>query len=86
MQSGAIPITDKRGIISHFTRRTAAAPEAAILQEGKPINRSLLGFLLQADLANDVDEISSLEGQLVWLIGRAVPQTLVVVSVIFGPG
>lgn len=86
MQSGAIPITDKRGIISYFTRHAEAAPEAAILYEGKTINRSLLGFLLQADLADDVDEISSLEGQLVWLIGRAVPQTLVVVSVIFGPG
>ncbi len=28
---------------------------------------------VDADLANDVDEISSLEGQLVWLVGLAIP-------------
>lgn len=41
------------------------------LQEAK--KKSVLRLLLQSDLANDVDEISPLEGQLVWLIGQAVP-------------
>lgn len=34
------------------------------------------------DLADDVDEIPLLEGQLVGLVGLAVPHTLVVVCVI----
>lgn len=33
-------------------------------------------------LVKDVDEVSSLEGQLVWLISLAVPQALVVVRII----
>lgn len=39
----------------------------------KTNKKKLLGPLLQSDLANDVDEISSLEGQLIWLVSKAVP-------------
>lgn len=46
------------------------------------VNRGILTLLLSADLADDVDQVSSLEVQLVGLISHAVPQALVVVGVI----
>lgn len=49
----------------------------------KSCEKSLLfSAAADADLADDVDEISSLEGQLIRLVALAVPQTLVVVGIL----
>ena len=41
--------------------------------------------LVDADLTDDVDEVTSLEGQLVRLVCLTVPQALVVIGIVYGP-
>lgn len=80
-----------RSIITHSATSSFPVIAGVIVSETSPRKKpGNLGFMRQnnrsvldaADLADDVDELSSLEGQLVRLVGLAVPQALVVVSVI----
>lgn len=41
--------------------------------------------VVDADLTDDVDEVTSLEGQLVRLVCLTVPQALVVIGIVYGP-
>lgn len=72
MQSGMIPTRDER-----LNGNLPFQPTGGRVSKNHRIQREITSWIISADgdadLANDVDEISSLEGQLIWLVRLAIP-------------